>query len=367
MGFVAAKCTQCGANIEVDESKDAGICKYCGTAFVTEKAINNYNTYITNNYDGATVNIIGGNVENLLELAEIAERAGNHTEANEYYSKILEIEPQNRKALFRKGYMACLVSNVYDINSEELLVYARRALTDCSDDKFCYYALQELGKIRYLIHENIIKEYNKTWEDEDSFYMLVNGLVSCFNIALYEIEYTKDKYKTGRYITYYRRALEFGMKYCAELCKERSYRDFSSDRILNIKVSTDLHKEYLDAYNMLRDMAKEIEEKESVDIPEINRDLNVTQGCYIATCIYGSYDCPQVWTLRRFRDTYLHESMWGRTFIRGYYRISPKLVDLFGNNEVFCLLWKAVLDKMVKVLNNKGYTAEYYEDPNICL
>ena len=25
-------------------------------------------------------------------------------------------------------------------------------------------------------------------------------------------------------------------------------------------------------------------------------------GCYIATCVYGSYDCPQVQTLRRFRD-----------------------------------------------------------------
>lgn len=47
MGLVAAKCTQCGANIEVDDTNDAGICKYCGTAFVTEKVINNYN--ITNN------------------------------------------------------------------------------------------------------------------------------------------------------------------------------------------------------------------------------------------------------------------------------------------------------------------------------
>ncbi|MDR0918559.1 MAG: hypothetical protein LBM93_04840 [Oscillospiraceae bacterium] len=24
--------------------------------------------------------------------------------------------------------------------------------------------------------------------------------------------------------------------------------------------------------------------------------------CYIATAVYGSYDCPEVWTLRRFRD-----------------------------------------------------------------
>ena len=36
MGFVAAKCTECGANIEVDDTKEAGICKYCGTAFITE-------------------------------------------------------------------------------------------------------------------------------------------------------------------------------------------------------------------------------------------------------------------------------------------------------------------------------------------
>lgn len=58
MGFIAARCTQCGAEIEVDDTKEAGICKYCGTAFVTEKAINNYNTYITNNFDGANINII---------------------------------------------------------------------------------------------------------------------------------------------------------------------------------------------------------------------------------------------------------------------------------------------------------------------
>ena len=38
MPLVAAKCTQCGANIEVDETKEAGICQYCGTAFITEKA-----------------------------------------------------------------------------------------------------------------------------------------------------------------------------------------------------------------------------------------------------------------------------------------------------------------------------------------
>lgn len=57
MSLVAAVCTQCGAKIEVDNTKEAGICTHCGTAFITEKAINNYN--ITNN---VTNNIKIGNI-----------------------------------------------------------------------------------------------------------------------------------------------------------------------------------------------------------------------------------------------------------------------------------------------------------------
>ena len=33
-------------------------------------------------------------------------------------------------------------------------------------------------------------------------------------------------------------------------------------------------------------------------------------GCYIATCVYENYDCPQVWTLRRFRDETLKIYGW---------------------------------------------------------
>ena len=31
-------------------------------------------------------------------------------------------------------------------------------------------------------------------------------------------------------------------------------------------------------------------------------------GCYVATSVYGSYDCPEVWTLRRFRDEVLADT-----------------------------------------------------------
>ena len=65
MPLVAAKCTQCGANIEVNPSQDAGICPHCGTAYVTEKVIKNY---ITNNYTNiGSVNIDTLNVSDAVK------------------------------------------------------------------------------------------------------------------------------------------------------------------------------------------------------------------------------------------------------------------------------------------------------------
>ena len=46
--MVNAKCTNCGASIEVDEKSEAGVCPYCKTAYITEKAIKNVNN-TTNN------------------------------------------------------------------------------------------------------------------------------------------------------------------------------------------------------------------------------------------------------------------------------------------------------------------------------
>ena len=86
--------------------------------------------------------------------------------------------------------------------------------------------------------------------------------------------------------------------------------------------------------------------------------------CYVATAVYGSYDCPQVWTLRRFRDYTLAETWYGRAFIRTYYAISPTLVKWFGHTEWFKKMWKGKLDRMVANLNAEGVENTPYEDRN---
>lgn len=87
-------------------------------------------------------------------------------------------------------------------------------------------------------------------------------------------------------------------------------------------------------------------------------------GCYIATAVYGSYNCPQVWVLRRFRDNTLAKHWYGRAFIHFYYAISPVLVKRFGYTEWFKKFWKNKLDCMVEELKNKGVENTPYKDKN---
>lgn len=87
-----------------------------------------------------------------------------------------------------------------------------------------------------------------------------------------------------------------------------------------------------------------------------------SEGCYIATCVYGSYDCPPVWTLRRYRDYTLSQNFFGRLFIKIYYSISPTIVELFGNHLWFNRFFKAPLDKLVDKLNKNGVENTPYND-----
>ena len=96
--------------------------------------------------------------------------------------------------------------------------------------------------------------------------------------------------------------------------------------------------------------------------PEKARRLAKGEGCYIATSVYGSYDCPEVWTLRRFRDGKLATNFFGLLFIKLYYAISPILVKIFGNRKWFRVFWKKRLDKFVSVLNSVGFSNKPYSD-----
>ena len=143
---------------------------------------------------------------------------------------------------------------------------------------------------------------------------------------------------------------------------EGKYSDIS---IEGWKNGIDIHKEYV---KYLQDKTGNIniinsygDKIRKYDSSYTNPNVD-TSACYVATAIYGSYDCPEVWTLRRFRDFTLDKTWHGRLFIKTYYSISPTFVKHFGSIKIFKSQGKKLLNKWVARLNRQGYDNTPYKD-----
>ena len=95
--------------------------------------------------------------------------------------------------------------------------------------------------------------------------------------------------------------------------------------------------------------------KNNTALRNINSQLSSSSsdGCYIATMVYGDYDHPQVIVLRDFRDSYLKERNWGKRFIKFYYKHSPNWVAKLKNHKFVNCTIKAILDIFVSLWKKK--------------
>lgn len=85
-------------------------------------------------------------------------------------------------------------------------------------------------------------------------------------------------------------------------------------------------------------------------------------GCFVATAVYGSYDCPEVWVLRRWRDAELMSTPLGRAFVRTYYAFSPRFVYLMGDKPWIVGPVRKALDRLIRRLTLSGTVAGPYRD-----
>lgn len=143
MPLIPAKCTQCGANIEVDNTKEAGICTHCGTAFVTEKTINNYNTYVTQN---VTKNIYGKEkteAEEHVRNADAFIKMGEYGQAEEQLNLAVKSNPSDWRVWF--GMMRLYSGDFTDISDrayKNYCKYLKNAAAVASSEE-----LQEMQKL----------------------------------------------------------------------------------------------------------------------------------------------------------------------------------------------------------------------------
>ena len=349
MGLVAAKCTQCGANIEVDDTKEAGICKFCGTAFITEKAINNYNTYITNNnnFYGANVTVQNNeNIDGLLILAK-SELQAKYYGSKDLYKYLDDIVIKSSEGTKR----------IIDLFQEMGLYKLAETAIDQEGDVDQEYEIANL--LMKYDSDNIIG-WLMEWR--------INEFAQDINVGENIIRLAKDSEKS----MYEKEVYSYFVEHGPQCDVYKKYLGaIPSDYIKSNKYIQDLLIEQVNKLGYFNEQEKKarIEYIKSIlpsnrveDIKILPPPTSSSGGCYIATCVYGSYDCPQVWTLRRFRDHTLDETWCGRLFIKCYYAISPTLVKLFGKTRWFRLFWKSILDKVVTKLNSKGIEDTEYQD-----
>ena len=110
MGFIALKCPSCGADIELDKSREFGFCQYCGTKIVQDKQIIEYR---------GTINVDGiASEKALLERANMFLDGYNFSNAEDYYDRVLDLNPKCADAYW--GLLKCKLRVPKDADLQRL-------------------------------------------------------------------------------------------------------------------------------------------------------------------------------------------------------------------------------------------------------
>lgn len=117
----------------------------------------------------------------------------------------------------------------------------------------------------------------------------------------------------------------------------------------------DIDEEYLAFYEANLSSLQRLNERLTKTNQQAKEEKTVTtsdqkeesEGCYIATMVYGDYDHPQVKALRDFRDTYLAKRNWGKRFIDYYYHHSPEWAERLKNHKAINSAIRFVLDGFI--------------------
>lgn len=348
------KCEMCGGTNFIKQD-GVFVCQYCGCKYTVEEA--------KKMMVSGTVAIDNSSfVMSSLQNGRRAKQKEDWEEVQKYYNFAEQYDPTNTEAVFYSAYGKARQALI----NENL--FARQAV------------FNSFVKTISILDDNydVDKDYDEYLK---TFEQITKDLLDMYNSSfVYRtqrsgiIEIGSDKAETAYLFADVRDA------YCETLIniagkykkdpKACPYYDFAISMLENalrnriVRMRTSEEDEILDKIIEYNKKINEIDPSHQIPSrKEVIKKCGVKSfGCYIATCAYGSYDCPPVWVLRRFRDEKLGHSFWGRMFIRIYYAISPILVKLFGNCKWFKNFFRKRLDKLVTKLQNEGLADTPYQD-----
>lgn len=334
----AIKCELCGST-DVVKSEGVYQCAHCKAKYTVEEAtklLTEVKIDRSEEYD------------NYLSLARRAKGDRNAEEAEKYYDLVLRIEPDNWEAMFFQTYFSAMKTNIAGISN------AIQKVTNSISSVFETISRtvnpDDIKPVLAEICNNIIVFGN----------MCMSALKNHF-IQYHSVASASDQFSDGTTLL-----TALGISSSESLQKHIANDEIVKEYALillkfSMYVTKEVYSTFLaitngtvlpsmvEGYNMGTRLVEKYIRKYEPDytVPElVNRTSSgKKEGCYIATCVYGSYDHPRVLILRQFRDNYLAKSHLGKAFISVYYMISPKVVGLLGSNSYFTRITRFILNR----------------------
>ena len=343
MGIVSMNCPNCGAQVEMNDGLEFGYCNMCGSKVMVDKMIVEHKGSVKIDQS-----------EKIQKALVVARRAWDNNDienAKRNYEAVLLEEPNNWEAYFYSTL--CGTSN---IRNNEIASAADRVYN-------CYFSTESL--------------INAEIDDPEANFAAKNEVANAAVITLIELYRAAEAFTVSLPMGHKTQGQSFQNAVESKVFKLIGYIDgLSSTDIRFRSTATKLYKTAIDKIHPIMLLIKGVKERCVVianrireDEPDFKAKFELSEeraksqgGCYVATCVYGSYDCPQVWTLRRYRDDTLASTWYGRAFIRTYYAVSPTLVKWFGKTKWFKKMWQGKLDRMVRRLNASGVADTPYND-----
>lgn len=352
-------CEMCGST-ELMKQDGVFVCQTCGCKYSVEEA-KKMMVEGTVDVQGTVTVDNSAFVQKYLQNARRAKQKEDWEETEKYYNMVEQNDPTNIEAIFYSAYGKAKGSlTESDIYKRKAVFKVLQNSVSVIDDNYNTEKADEEKAVIEAITDDIIamagsnfvytewkNQYGSVtrtnkYETEALFYALsVEYITSLKNIIE---KYDTSEWNKIRYI------------FLAVIRISEYQRDHMG---LTVAAKNNCNTTIVEMHAMIKEFEPDHE------IPTFEKiEETASGGCYVATAVYGSYDCPQVWTLRRYRDNTLAETWYGRAFIHTYYAISPTLVKWFGHTDWFKNMWKGKLDRMVASLNADGVEDTPYQDKN---
>ncbi len=360
----ALVCELCGSNEFVKED-GYFVCQHCHTKYSPEEA-KKIMVEGTVDVSGSTVKVDSSDeLRNLYELARRARDTDNSEEAAKYYEMIKIKDPSSWEAAFYSVYFKALSCNIINITSsannlQNIYPVILKMINDSDSNKelaVCEVIAHTVTAC-WLLYQAARNHFDKFFDTDGASSEFSNNLLSCNTACVYCSKIPDSLEVNAHNSETVKRSVIFACETAQKMIVDAFDLFFAhTNGRTGVRESFQEHIDIIE-----RDYIKPLQENHVKPELKATNQGNSSGGCYIATAVYGSYDCPEVWTLRRFRDYMLAETWYGRTLINTYYAISPTLVKWFGKTEWFKNLWKPMLDRLVQDLQNKGVENGPYQD-----